>query len=82
MRGKKICKLRIVVKNSGTPSSVITFALQGSQKRRERKGGKNLFEEIIAESGEENIYPDPGGTDTTPPTPPKKINPRRQHKDT
>ena len=47
---EELCKTRIVLGNSVTPSDVITFVLEESQKKREKKGAENLFEEIIAEN--------------------------------
>ena len=49
MREGKICKMRIDLGNSVTPSSVITFVLWESQKKREKEA-ENLFEEIIVEN--------------------------------
>ena len=45
---EKICKMRINLGNSVTPSNVISSSLYGSQKQE--KGAKDLFEEIIAEN--------------------------------
>lgn len=67
--------MKIDFGNSVTPSDVITFAFQGSQKKSE-KGAENLLEEIVAEkllkSGEGNKNPDPEAQKA-----PNKINPGR-----
>ena len=57
-------------------SNVITFTLQGSQKReRERKGAENLFEEILAKNfpGEGNRPLGPGGTESPKEDEPKEV---------
>lgn len=58
--------MRIVLGNSETPSSIVTFALEGSQKR-DKRGAENLFEEIIAGNffnlGKKNRYSDPEDTE-------------------
>lgn len=45
----KHCIMRIELENSVTPSSIITFTSQRFQKEK-GKGGRIIFEEIIAEN--------------------------------
>ena len=68
-RGKELCNVSSDLGNSVTPLNVVTLILRESQeKKREKKGEENVFEEIIAESfpnlGMER-HLDPGGTENS-----------------
>ena len=45
-REKESCKMRIDLGNSVTPSNVTLILQKSQKKKREKKGAKNLFEEI------------------------------------
>ena len=47
-RKTNFLKMRIVEGNSGTTSSVLTFTLHGSQRKRDKEV-ENVFDEIIIE---------------------------------
>ena len=42
--------MRTVSETSGTPLNTATFKLQGSQKRKKKKGTEKIFEELIIEN--------------------------------
>ena len=70
--------MRIDLKNSATPSGIIIFLLQGSQRIRKRKErrqfiGRNIHQKL-PESGEGNRNADPGGTESPQQNQPKEVH--------
>ena len=70
MREGRIMQNDNRLKEFMTPSTVVTFSLQGSQKEKGEKGAQYLFKEIIAENFhylvEGNRYTGPESTGGTP----------------
>ena len=47
---KELCKMRIYLGKPVTPSNIIAFRVEGSQKKKREKEEENLFEEIIGDT--------------------------------